>query len=71
VRPSARGRGVATWALREVLREATETGLDRVLLTCDVSNAASARVIERCGGVLEDIRDTWLGRSRRYWITLA
>ncbi|MFG2041985.1 hypothetical protein [Dactylosporangium sp. NPDC048998] len=22
------------------------------------------------GGVLEDVRDTWLGRSRRYWIAL-
>jgi predicted acetyltransferase len=72
VRPSARGRGVATWALREVLREATATGLDRVLITCADDNPASARVIEHCGGILEDIRDTWLGRpTRRYWIKLA
>ncbi|HTJ35487.1 MAG TPA: GNAT family N-acetyltransferase [Dactylosporangium sp.] len=71
IRPSSRGRGVATWALREVIREATATGLDRALLTCDESNPASARVIEHCGGVLEDIRDTWLGRTRRYWITLT
>ncbi|MGI5242906.1 GNAT family N-acetyltransferase [Dactylosporangium sp. CA-139066] len=71
VRPSSRGRGIATWALREVLREATAMGLDRVLLTCDSSNPASARVIEHCGGALEDVRDTWLGHTRRYWITLA
>jgi predicted acetyltransferase len=31
---------------------------------------ASARVIEKSGGVLEDVRDTELGRTRRYWITL-
>lgn len=71
IRPSARGRGIATWALREVLREARATGLDRVLLTCDDANPASAAVIERCGGVLEDVRDTWMGHTRRYWITLT
>jgi predicted acetyltransferase len=71
VRPSARGRGLATWALGRVVRTAAAMGLDRVLLTCTVDNPASARVIERAGGVLEDVRDTWLGRSRRYWITLS
>lgn len=69
VRPSARGRGVATWALGAALVEARARGLDRVLVTCDETNPASARVIERNGGVLEDVRDTALGRKRRYWIT--
>lgn len=71
VRPSARGRGVATWALGAVLPLAAARGLDRVLVTCADGNAASARVIERHGGVLEDVRDTELGRTRRYWITLS
>jgi predicted acetyltransferase len=70
VRPSARRRGLASWALAAVLPEARALGLDRVLVTCDVSNVASARTIEKCGGVLEDVRDTELGRTRRYWITL-
>jgi len=70
VRPSARGRGVASWALGQVLERARARGMDRVLVTCDDDNVASAKVIERNGGVLEDIRDTWLGKSRRYWITL-
>ncbi|GAA0793816.1 GNAT family N-acetyltransferase [Spirilliplanes yamanashiensis] len=70
VRPSARGRGVATWALGAVLAAARGRGLGRVLVTCDETNPASARVIERHGGVLEDVRDTVLGRTRRYWITL-
>jgi predicted acetyltransferase len=70
IRPSARGRGVATWALRSVLAEARALGLRKVLVTCDDSNPASARVIEKAGGVLEDVRDTELGLTRRYWITL-
>ncbi|MCZ2837832.1 GNAT family N-acetyltransferase [Modestobacter sp. VKM Ac-2985] len=71
IRPSARGRGLATWALRQVLPQARTLGLDRVLVTCAEGNVASAGVIERVGGVLEDVRDTELGRTRRYWIALA
>ncbi|GAA2370111.1 GNAT family N-acetyltransferase [Dactylosporangium salmoneum] len=70
IRPSARRRGLATWALREVLTAATAMGIPRALLTCDDTNLASAAVIERCGGRLEDVRDTWLGHTRRYWIDL-
>ncbi|AZM87389.1 MULTISPECIES: GNAT family N-acetyltransferase [Streptomyces] len=70
VRPSARGRGLAGWALAEVLHEARLLGMDRVLLTCDPGNGASARTIERGGGVLEDVRETLVGPKRRYWITL-
>lgn len=68
VRESARGRGVAGWALGEVLAVARRRDLHRVLITCDDDNTASARVIERHGGVLEDIRETPLGRKRRYWV---
>lgn len=68
VRPSARGRGVATAALAaSVAYAGSELGLDRVLVTCDTDNDASRRTIERGGGVLEDIR----GDKRRYWITCA
>ena len=71
VRPSARRRGLASWALGEMLREARAAlGLDRVLIPCLADNLASARTIERNGGVLEGIRDTGHGRVRRYWITL-
>ena len=70
VRPSARGRGVASWALARMLDEARRRDLRRVLITCDVGNPASARVIERSGGVLEDVR-TVDGRTvKRYWVTL-
>ena len=61
---------MATWAVAAVLEEARKLGLDRVLITCDDSNLASARTIERSGGVLEDIRPTSLGLTRRYWVAL-
>ncbi|GAA4574455.1 GNAT family N-acetyltransferase [Planotetraspora kaengkrachanensis] len=70
IRPSARRRGLATWALGEVLPLARARGLDRVLVTCDTDNTASALTIERNGGVLEDVRTTEAGVKRRYWITL-
>lgn len=72
VRPSARGHGVATWALTAALAECREhLGLDRALVTCLVDNVASARTIERCGGVLEGVVDTRGGPTRRYWIDLV
>ena len=72
VRPSARRRGVATWALSQVLEEARDAlGLDRALMICAEDNIASARTIERCGGVLEEVRATRLGPQRRYWIDLT
>ena len=70
IRPSARRRGFAGWALGAVLPEAKDIGLDRVLVTCHEDNVASAKVIEHNGGQLEDTRDTELGRTRRYWILL-
>jgi predicted acetyltransferase len=66
VRPSARRRGLATWALTETLGEARARGLTRVLLVCSADNPASARTILRCGGVL----DPAPGPTRRYWIAL-
>jgi predicted acetyltransferase len=70
VRPSARRRGLARWALRAVLSRARSLGLERVLVTCDDDNVASARTIEANGGRLEDVRETGSGPKRRYWIEL-
>ena len=70
IRPSARRRGLATWALGRMLDEARALGLDRVLVVCAVGNIASVKTIERHGGVLEDVRDTELGTVRRYWIKI-
>jgi predicted acetyltransferase len=70
IRPSARRRGLATWSLRQTLIEARRVGLTRVLLVCDVDNPESSKTIERCAGVLEEIRDTPHGHVKRYWIGL-
>jgi len=70
VRPAARRRGLASWALGETLREAARLGLNRVLIVCTVENTASARTIEGKGAVLEDIREGERGAWKRYWITL-
>ena len=71
IRPSARRRGLATWAVAQVLPRARALGLDRVLITCQEDDVASARVIERAGGTLEDVRDGGPGRVRRYWVPVA
>lgn len=64
VRPSARRRGYAVDALRQVVAVAGRSGIDRVLVTCEEDNTASARTIEAGGGAYEDSR----GSKRRYWI---
>ncbi len=66
IRPSERQRGYATAATALALDECRRLGIHRVLVTCDDDNVASARVIERNGGVLEDVR----GGKRRYWVEL-
>ena len=70
VRPAFRRRGHATAILRESLHRCHEQGIPRVLVTCDDGNLASARTIEACGGVLEDVLDLGPGvpPTRRYWI---
>lgn len=50
-----------------------ELGVSDVLVTCSDDNVASAKVIEKCGGVLERIitpdQPFEYGRAmRRYWI---
>ena len=69
VRPGQRRRGYAGEILRQALVIARAEGVERVLVTCDEDNLASARVIEAGGGVLEDIRPDPDGPAkRRYWI---
>ncbi|MFE5207787.1 GNAT family N-acetyltransferase [Streptomyces sp. NPDC056600] len=70
IRPSSRRRGLAGWALGRMLGEAWKLGMERVLLVCERDNLASARTIERIGGVFEGIRETEDGPVRRYWFRL-
>jgi predicted acetyltransferase len=70
--PSFRGRGVATEMLRQALPAARALGLTAVLLTCDDTNVASIRVIEKNGGALRETKTLDANRppKRYYWISL-
>lgn len=65
VRPGFRKRGYATEILRQALVVVRAEGVDRVLVTCDDDNEASARVIQANGGVEEP----GSGGVRRFWIS--
>jgi predicted acetyltransferase len=71
VRPAHRRRGYATEILRQSLVVLRALGVERVLVTCDDDNIGSATVIERCGGVLQDVVPAAAADAtpiRRYWI---
>ena len=72
VHPQERGKGYGTLMLRLTLEKAKERGLERVLVTCDSDNIASARVILNNGGVLaSEEQITPAGKLiSRYWIDL-
>lgn len=46
IRPSARGRGIAAWAVRQVLVHAAAIGIDPVIAVCRDDNAGSVAVLE-------------------------
>jgi predicted acetyltransferase len=71
VRPSARRAGLATWALGQMLVEAQQLAMDRVLLVCEGDNIASMKTIELNGGVPEPGSADGAGEMRRYWIELS
>jgi predicted acetyltransferase len=72
VRPCERGKGHGTKLLTLTLKKAHDLGLGRVLLTTDVGNVASRRIIEKNGGILAGERmAASIGTMKaRYWIAL-
>jgi predicted acetyltransferase len=72
VRPSWRGKGVATEMLRLMLQTPQARAIGRLLLTCDEHNTASKRTILKNGGILESVVDGAPGKPRknRFWILL-
>jgi len=73
IRPSVRNKGLGTKMLNLCLEEAKELNLEKVLITCFTDNPASAKVIEKNGGVLESIESSPRNgkATKRYWITLT
>lgn len=64
VRPTVRRRGHATAMLGAALPITRRLGIASALVTCDVDNVASRKVIEAHGGVYEDER----GGKLRFWV---
>ncbi|MCL2780310.1 MAG: GNAT family N-acetyltransferase [Actinomycetia bacterium] len=67
VRPTARRRGHATEMLRAALPIAHRLGVSPALLTCDITNVASMKVIEANGGQRADEGEG----IARYWVPTA
>lgn len=72
VHPNKRRQGYATKQLKLALDEAQKLGLQSVLITCDKVNIASAKTIQKVGGVLEDeVVSSHTGEIvQRYWIEI-
>ena len=72
IRPAERRKGYGTLILKLTLGEARRLGMGRALLTCDADNVASAKIIEKSGGRLQDQAVSKRSGKliSRYWIEL-
>lgn len=72
IRPTERNKGYATQMLCLGLQKCKELNIDRVLITCDKKNIASARVIQKNNGILESevYSETFSEVIQRYWIRI-
>ena len=71
VRPSERGKGIATQMIGMALEECRKLGIGRVLMVCDKDNIASAKSIRNNGGILENEIVVDGVVEQRYWIDLT
>jgi len=72
VRPSQRRKGYGKLALELGLAKAKELGIEEVLITCDVNNIGSGKIIQANGGILQDIKPMGTGKpdKAKYKIAL-
>jgi predicted acetyltransferase len=74
IRYSKFNQGYGTLILKMALDKARILGLKKVLITCNIDNYGSSKVIENNGGVLENIIQNEIdGKTiftKRYWIEL-
>lgn len=68
IRPSQRNKGYGTKIIALALEKCKALGIEKVLMTCDKTNVASARTIIKNGGKLENevLCDEVI--VQRYWI---
>lgn len=69
--PKHRKKGYATEMLRQTLPICAKLKIDEALVTCDIDNIGSRKVIENCNGAFEGITDDpeLKIQKRRYWIS--
>lgn len=72
IRPSRRKKGYGNKILELAVPKVKEHGILRALLTCDITNTASRKIIEKNGGVLENqVNNPETGINKlRYWIDI-
>jgi len=72
IRPTQRGKGYGNKILELGLQKAKELGMERVLITSDIRNVASRKIIEKNGGILENqVPNPEMGfDALRYWIDI-
>lgn len=70
IRPSCRQEGYGTKVLELAIPKAQKIGLAKALVTCDDDNVASARIIEKNGGKLDQKLKFEGKLIRHYWIDL-
>lgn len=72
IRPTERKKGYNSYQLYKALEYCKENGLANVLITCNKENIASAKSIQKYGGILEnEILDEKTNEIlQRYWINV-
>lgn len=69
IRPSEREKGYGSLMLTLVLPKAKQLGIDPALITCDSTNVASRKIIEKHGGVPDvSFVDTEGHTKLRFWV---
>ncbi len=72
IRPSEREKGYGTQILKLALEEAKKLKIYKVLLVCLETNMGSNKVIQKCGGILENqVKDSDDSIINRYWIDIS
>ena len=70
MRPSERGKGYAKEMLRLNIHNAKSMEIKKLLITCNIKNEASKKVILANGGTFEKTIDVDGSIIERYWITV-
>lgn len=73
VRPSKRKKGYGSEMLKLALPIIQEMGITKALVTCDSTNIASRKIIEKNGGIFQDEIEQDEGKPTklRFWIDLG